>query len=240
MVIHYCPLCNKEFNKKSTYDYHINNKKNPCVNEKVQLSTYKNENPEKNPENPENIDMTVKELHFKMPNICKEFVCKNCNKMFTRKDNLKVHIEQYCKKIGVARSNIVGMENIKITNEIVTMSSSTFNSMVENYKNLNNVLNHIVKKNNEPDIVKKKKKKARIPQTLRFMVWEKYIGKHNESKCLCCKNSTISITNFDCGHIVSDKDGGKIHIDNLKPICRTCNLSMGSTNMNEFCEKYGF
>ena len=69
---------------------------------------------------------------------------------------------------------------------------------------------------------------------------EKYYGKSNETKCLCCKNTTISITNFECGHVVSNKDGGKININNLKPICKTCNLSMGTTNMDIFIKKYGF
>ena len=30
MVFHICPDCNREFNKKSHYDYHIENKKKPC------------------------------------------------------------------------------------------------------------------------------------------------------------------------------------------------------------------
>jgi hypothetical protein len=32
MVVHICELCNKIFNKKSTYINHINNKKKPCIN----------------------------------------------------------------------------------------------------------------------------------------------------------------------------------------------------------------
>ena len=92
---------------------------------------------------------------------------------------------------------------------------------------------------NNENKLKRQTKRENIPRALRYAVWEKYLGKNNESKCLCCKNTTISITNFDCGHIVSNKDGGKIHIDNLKPICKTCNSSIGTTNMNEFIEKYG-
>ena len=59
-------------------------------------------------------------------------------------------------------------------------------------------------------------------------------------KCYCCKTSVIEITNFDCGHIISEFNGGNISIDNLKPICGTCNTSMGTENMNEFIENYGF
>ena len=50
----------------------------------------------------------------------------------------------------------------------------------------------------------------------------------------------ISFVNFDCGHIKSERFGGSNTLDNLKPICRLCNNSMGTTNMNEFMKEYGF
>ncbi len=30
MVNYTCPTCSKQFNRKSNYDYHIENKKKPC------------------------------------------------------------------------------------------------------------------------------------------------------------------------------------------------------------------
>ena len=84
------------------------------------------------------------------------------------------------------------------------------------------------------------KEKEKIPQRVRFMVWYTYIGKIIEGKCLCCSESKISIDNFHCGHIVSEKNGGKVTIDNLRPICMQCNTSIGSQNMDKFIERYGF
>jgi len=43
---------------------------------------------------------------------------------------------------------------------------------------------------------------------------------------------------FHCGHIVSHANGGSMHIDNLRPICASCNLSMGTQNMNEFRQQF--
>jgi hypothetical protein len=43
---------------------------------------------------------------------------------------------------------------------------------------------------------------------------------------------------FHAGHIISDKDGGLPVVDNLIPICATCNTSMGSINLYTFKEKY--
>ncbi len=50
----------------------------------------------------------------------------------------------------------------------------------------------------------------------------------------------ISVKNFDCGHIISEKNGGIVSLDNLKPICRLCNSSMSTNNMDDFIKKYGF
>lgn len=61
----------------------------------------------------------------------------------------------------------------------------------------------------------------------------------DDSICQCCKVEPISIKNFDCGHITSKKNGEGVSIDNLKPICRLCNSSMGTMNMQEFINKYG-
>ena len=83
-------------------------------------------------------------------------------------------------------------------------------------------------------------KKERIPAAVRNTVWLKYIDDKNNANCFCCKLETITNANWHCGHIVSEKNGGKVHIDNLRPICAGCNCSMGKTNMFEFMEKYGF
>ena len=41
-------------------------------------------------------------------------------------------------------------------------------------------------------------------------------------------------------HVTSRKNGGEMIIDNLRPICGTCNKSISSENMEEFMEKYGY
>lgn len=83
-------------------------------------------------------------------------------------------------------------------------------------------------------------KKERIPSTVRNTVWLKHIEDKNNAKCFCCKLEKITNANWHCGHIVSEKNGGKVHIDNLRPICAGCNCSMGTTNMFDFMKKYGF
>lgn len=86
----------------------------------------------------------------------------------------------------------------------------------------------------------KKLKKKPIPVALKRNVWNKWIGEAiGKSKCMCCKLTEITMLNFACGHIVAEANGGELKLDNLKPICVSCNSSMGTQNMNEYIEKYG-
>jgi len=87
--------------------------------------------------------------------------------------------------------------------------------------------------------VKKRAKKEKIPATLKNIVWHKYFETSLTGLCQCCKVENISKAIFDAGHIISEANGGKVVLDNLKPICKLCNSSMGKTNMDEFMKKYG-
>jgi len=98
-----------------------------------------------------------------------------------------------------------------------------------------------IKKVSEPEVnIVKKKTKEKIPASVKNTLWSKHFDNSIQGNCQCCKTEVISKNNFDCGHIISEKNGGKVHLDNLKPICRSCNSSMGTTNMNDFMTKYGF
>ena len=84
-----------------------------------------------------------------------------------------------------------------------------------------------------------KQKKQKIPAIIKKLVWNTYIGEDiGKSKCLCCKKTDITQLNFICGHVISEHDGGAITVKNMRPICLTCNLSMGTRNMNEFILNY--
>jgi hypothetical protein len=102
----------------------------------------------------------------------------------------------------------------------------------------------IVEDNNKDEIIitkQKTVKKDKIPATLRNSIWNLYIGSDTKTgKCFCCDTETISTANFECGHILSEKEGGEITINNLRPICSLCNKSMGIQHMELFMKKHGF
>ena len=91
---------------------------------------------------------------------------------------------------------------------------------------------------------KKTKKRARkqtIPKSVRDKVWNTYIGiDKGTAKCMCCKNQQIAQNNFECGHVVSEKTGGKVTVWNLRPICSLCNKSMGTKNMVKFMKEHEY
>ena len=82
--------------------------------------------------------------------------------------------------------------------------------------------------------------KEKIPCAVRNSVWSLYIGPNYSGLCCCCNFEPITKTNFECGHILSEKNGGKVHLLNLRPICSACNKSVGTKNMESFMEQYGF
>lgn len=90
-----------------------------------------------------------------------------------------------------------------------------------------------------PEKQKKEKSKKKIPKKIKNNTWNKYIGKeHGEGLCYVCRETNIDKAEFVCGHVKSEKNGGEISVDNLRPICSSCNSSMGIIHMREYIELY--
>lgn len=88
-------------------------------------------------------------------------------------------------------------------------------------------------------------KKKNIPKALRQQVWIKHNGEKFKNKCYIkwCEN-IINVFNYECGHNVPESKGGFTTIDNLYPICSSCNKSMSNkytiTEWNHFQTKPGW
>jgi len=94
------------------------------------------------------------------------------------------------------------------------------------------------KKKEKEEKEENKKMRKSIPKSLKILVWDKNIGKEKGiGNCHVCK-SEIDSKAFECGHIISVKEGGATNIENLLPICSSCNKSMGIENLLVFKEKY--
>ena len=73
----------------------------------------------------------------------------------------------------------------------------------------------------------KKTRKTNIPKAIREQVWLVNFGKIYEKTCYIhwC-NNIIDVFDFHVGHDRPESKGGTLDINNLKPICSRCNLSM--------------
>ncbi len=80
--------------------------------------------------------------------------------------------------------------------------------------------------------------KIKVPKIKKQEIWHHYIGEEvGKTKCLCCSINSITQFEFHCGHIVAKSCGGDLSLENLRPICSKCNLSMGNENMIEFMKR---
>lgn len=72
-----------------------------------------------------------------------------------------------------------------------------------------------------------------IPKSLRYELWRNHFGDNFNGKCFVCKEH-IDRDFFEAGHVTSVIDGGENTLDNLRPVCKLCNGSMGIMNLKEF------
>ena len=75
--------------------------------------------------------------------------------------------------------------------------------------------------------IKTKYIKKHIHKAIKEQVWLNIIGKKFEAKCpiIWC-NNIITVFSHHVAHNIPESKGGEISIDNLIPICASCNLSM--------------
>jgi hypothetical protein len=87
----------------------------------------------------------------------------------------------------------------------------------------------------------RKYRKTNIPAALRRTVWNTYIGEDiGSTECYVGCKTKISQLTFECGHVEAESKGGFTIVENLRPICSSCNRSMGTRNMHDFMKTFGF
>lgn len=81
----------------------------------------------------------------------------------------------------------------------------------------------------------KKEKKENIAPSLRDTLWIKNHPRGADvAWCPICETNKIFPENFSAGHIVPESHGGETILDNLLPICKGCNLRMGTKHMKTY------
>jgi len=83
-----------------------------------------------------------------------------------------------------------------------------------------------------------KKGRKKITRDIKLACWVKEFNNEIQG-CCPVKNCSIilnknKIKEWAGGHIISDNNGGENIVDNLRPICHSCNASMNSTNWEDY------
>lgn len=189
----------------------------------------------------------------------KKFLIERFPSSFSKSDNHRSYhtIEKFClelKKRGFFDNNtslkklkkiFIRKNNLFLEKEYSFIIEKELSDMLykDEYKSISEGIIFNLKKSNFIDFLFEdniktthiyRKTKEKIPQKLRNKCWQVHINK-NESKCpISFCDEIISNDNFDCSHVISEHNGGKIIISNLIPLCKNCNLSMGTKNIIDF------
>ena len=219
-MIHKCVNCDYKSNRKFNLDLHISRKHIEEIEIEVEVK------PEylKKCEKCQKTFKTYKGYNYHIK-VCKGVLnpleCHYCHKIYksrqTKSQHLKTCKIKEAKKLQIIKEEEKEAKTLQIIKEEEKIKEKEIIEVLP---------------------IVKTKRKTNIPAILRQTVWDTWIGaKFGLYKCLCCKKNQINKWNFECGHIVSEYEGGEAILENLRPICRICNLSMRTENMNEFMER---
>jgi len=149
MVVYICENCKKEFNKKSNYLNHIENKKKPCAQLKLKMHQNAPKCTKKatkcTVKNPifdtDNDEKEYKELN-------KGYICNFCKTSFTRSTTLKRHLLERCKirKEEIREKEAIFQEllqqnillkdqNEKLNNQLLEQNKFIIGLLEQNNKN---------------------------------------------------------------------------------------------------------
>jgi HNH endonuclease len=77
-------------------------------------------------------------------------------------------------------------------------------------------------------------KRKRVPAIVRQHVWKKTNDNVGDTgKCYVCENDLL-FANMECGHIHAHALGGSDTVDNMMPVCKTCNRDMGIMHLMDY------
>ncbi len=192
------------------------------------------------------------------------YKCEICNYGTDKKFNMDKHL--YCKKhikkvnilekkkkdeeinketiISTLNEKVDGLTNLLIEKD--NRINGLINLLTEKDKRIDDLINqlniaHSMIKEKEKKEKKKYRTKQMIPKSVKASIWSKYIGVSiNEINCPIGCGNKINANNFEAGHIIAESKGGKLTLENLRPICGVCNKSMNNKNMLEWLNEHGF
>lgn len=82
-------------------------------------------------------------------------------------------------------------------------------------------------------------KRIKVSAAMRSSLWNKYFeDETNKGNCVLCQ-CELKMSQYHVSHILSLKENGTYHQDNLTIMCSKCNTSLGAQNLNDYLQEYG-
>lgn len=139
-MIYICPKCNKIFDRKSTYDYHVYKRKKPCKNNNM-FSCSKCKKNFSTKFNLSRHQEKYCKYELKKNKSDKTFICSYCNDQFSRKYTMERHIKSRCeikRKLDTDKEEIYNklIKQLKKQNKkIEKLENDLLNKEIETYCN---------------------------------------------------------------------------------------------------------
>ena len=120
------------------------------------------------------------------------------------------------------------------------MSFHQFKTMLFSYdlSTRKKMLTHFISWMNKQEQIQPQQPRQQIPKMMRGQVWKNQHGNSIKGYCYCCTKELDAFDSWSVGHIVARACGGPDNTVNLRPVCISCNTSMGTENMYDFKAKY--
>ncbi len=165
MPIYECKVCFKKFDRKSNYEDHIYKKKKPCKLNNIDVNDDNLEfgialNHEHDSELDIDLDLDNFDDNNNNNNNNDPLTCIYCNKKYSRLDNLKRHIENYCKikkeedekniKINLLIEEVTLLKELILQNGLTNVNTN--NNGNKTINNSNNTTNNNINNNIQNNI----------------------------------------------------------------------------------------
>lgn len=240
-----CNYCNKSFCNKYTLERHLNdrckikkkdvdNKETMFIKLMTEIGELKKSNEQQNMNNKKEISDLKKQnnelikITSEQNKQIKELKKYNINRTYiksNKNNNLEIIVPVDNNNNNNVTSDKDSHDDI---NSVIVDEINDINEIDDiNEINRINEANECIIKNVIPY------KKKSIPKAIRMKAWEITIGDTIFGNCYCCERE-VKIDNFDCAHIIAEKNGGETSLNNLQVTCKPCNLSCGIMNLNDF------
>jgi 5-methylcytosine-specific restriction endonuclease McrA len=148
----------------------------------------------------------------------------------------KKSLTRIAEKFGLEAFKLNNKDDSWMTNKknLMFFEHLQKNLLFSEHSKIENTSENTKKLKKSDEKKQEKTKRKSIPRAVRDRVWNEAFGeKSGVGMCSCCCRE-LTQQSFECGHVIAQARGGEDTPANMRPLCRACNRSMSTRDMDEF------